>query len=214
MHSPGRFADRADAGTRLGAALCDRGIDADIVLAVPRGGLPVGRAVADRLGVPLDIVVAQKVGLPGNPEYAIAAVASDGSVWRDEAAIRQMAVDPAYVERECAVAAAAARRKADRYRRGRPAPDLRDKTVVVVDDGVATGSTVRACLRLLDGSGAERVVLAVPVGPPETVTELRRDADEVLCLDVPRHFASVGQCYDRFDQVSDEEAMAFLDANA
>ncbi|AZH25650.1 phosphoribosyltransferase [Haloplanus aerogenes] len=206
-----RFADRTDAGEQLAGELLDRGVDADFVLAIPRGGLPLGRAVADALDAPLDIVVASKIGAPGNPEYAIGAVASDGSVWLDDEAIGRLGVSDAYVERERAAEIEAAREKASRYRGDRTAPDLTGKTVVVVDDGVATGSTALAALRLVREGGAERVVLAIPVGPPDTVAELETVADAVVVLQTPATFGAVGAFYDRFDQVSDEEAMAYLD---
>lgn len=205
-----RFKDRTDAGERLADALREREIDADIVLAIPRGGLPLGRAVADALDAPLDIVVAKKIGAPGNPEYAIGAVASDGSVWRNEEAIRGTGADKEYFERQREEEAENARQKAERYRGDRSAPDLTDKTVVVVDDGVATGSTVRACLKRLDATDADRIVLAVPVGPPGRIKELEK-SNEVVCLQTPSGFRSVGQFYERFDQVSDEEAMTYLE---
>ena len=211
MADPRRFSDRAEAGTRLGAALRDRGVDADVVLAIPRGGLPLGRAVADALDAPLDIVVAQKIGAPGNPEYAIGAVASDGTVWRNEEAFSRTGSDEDYFEREREREAENARGKVEQYRGDRPAPDLTGKRVVVVDDGVATGSTVRACLRMLADRDAERIVLAVPVGPPRTVDELSAMADDVVCLLTPSGFMGVGQFYERFDQVSDEEAMSYLE---
>jgi predicted phosphoribosyltransferase len=212
MPDPDRFRDRAEAGEQLGEALREQEPDVDIVLAIPRGGLPLGRAVADALDVPLDIVVASKIGAPGNPEYAIGAVASDGSVWRNEEAFRGTGSDDAYFDREREKEAENARQKADRYRDGRPEPDLTGKTVAVVDDGVATGSTARACLEKLGGSDADRIVLAIPVGPPQTVRELEEMADAVVCLQTPRDFRGVGQFYDRFDQVSDEEAIAYLDS--
>ncbi|WP_311172035.1 phosphoribosyltransferase [Halobellus ordinarius] len=212
MPGPDRFRDRAEAGEQLGEALREQEPDVDIVLAIPRGGLPLGRAVADALDVPLDIVVASKIGAPGNPEYAIGAVASDGSVWRNEEAFRGTGSDDAYFDREREKEAENARQKADRYRDGRPEPDLTGKTVAVVDDGVATGSTARACLEKLEGSDADRIVLAIPVGPPQTVRELEEMADAVVCLQTPRDFRGVGQFYDRFDQVSDEEAIAYLDS--
>ncbi|MFC6987738.1 phosphoribosyltransferase [Haloplanus sp. GCM10025708] len=207
-----RFKDRTEAGTQLGEALREREIDVDIVLAIPRGGLPLGRAVADVLDAPLDIVVASKIGAPGNPELAIGAVASDGSVWRNEEAFRGTRSNEEYFEREREKEAENARQKADRYRGGRSEPDLTGKTVAVVDDGVATGSTVRACLQMLRKTDAHRVVLAVPVGPPDTVHELQELADEVICLKTPSSFMGVGQFYERFDQVSDEEAMAYLES--
>jgi putative phosphoribosyl transferase len=214
MSDASRFKDRTEAGEQLGNALREREVDVDIVLAIPRGGLPLGRAVADVLDVPLDIVVASKIGAPGNPEYAIGAVASDGSVWRNERAFRGTGSDEEYFERERKKEAENARQKAERYRGERSAPDLAGKTVAVVDDGVATGSTVRACLEMLRKTDADRIVLAVPVGPPDTVRELRELADEVICLETPSSFMGVGQFYERFDQVSDEEAMAYLESSS
>lgn len=208
------FTDRTDAGEQLGEALRERGVDADVALAIPRGGLPLGRAVADALDVPLDVAVASKIGAPGNPEYAVGAVASDGSVWRNERAVRGTGADEEYFERERTKEARNAREKADRYRGGRPEPDLTGRTVVLVDDGVATGSTVKACLEMIDARDPERVVVAIPVGPPDTVAELEDLADAVVCLEAPSRFSGVGQFYDRFDQVSDEEAMEYLETES
>ncbi len=212
MQPSRRFTDRKDAGEQLADALTERAIDADIVLAIPRGGLPLGRAVADALEAPLDVVIAKKVGAPGNPEYAIGAVASDGSVWHNEDACGATGADEDYVEEQRPVAAATAREKAKRYREGRAEPDLTGKTVVVVDDGVATGSTVRACLEKLQREATERIVLAVPVGPPETIDELASTGVDVVCLETPRPFQGVGQFYEDFRQVSDEEALSYLDS--
>lgn len=211
MTNSDRFADRSDAGRRLATELADRGVDPDLVLTIPRGGLPLGRAVADALDAPLDIVVASKIGAPGNPEYAIGAVASDGSVWLDDEAVESLGVSDDYVDRERDHELRAAREKASRYRGDREPPAIAGRTVVVVDDGVATGSTAIAALRLVRERGAERVVLAVPVGPPETVSELGAVADEVVVLLTPSTFGAVGAFYDRFEQVTDEEAMAYLD---
>ena len=210
MIGPQRFEDRRDAGEQLAEELRNREIDADVVLAIPRGGLPLGRAVADALDAPLDVVVAKKIGAPGNPEYAIGAVASDGSVWHNEEALHVMGVDSEYFERTRKIETKNARRKAERYRGERDTPDLAGKTVILVDDGVATGSTVRACLQRVRNADAEPVILAVPVAPPRTIDALETMADEVVCLETPSDFAAVGQFYDRFDQVSDEEAMAYL----
>jgi predicted phosphoribosyltransferase len=210
MNGSRQFTDRTEAGERLGEALRERGIDADVVLAIPRGGLPLGRAVADALDAPLDVVVAKKIGAPGNPEYAVGAVASNGSVWRNEDAFDHRGIDEEYFQRRREEVAETARRTVERYRDGGPDPDVAGKTVVVVDDGVATGSTVRACLQQLRDGDAGRVVLAVPVGPPDTVRALEDLADEVVCLVTPSRFMGVGGFYERFDQVSDEEAMAYL----
>lgn len=205
------FADRTDAGQRLGTELTERGIDSDIVLAIPRGGLPLGRAVADALDRPLDIVVAKKIGAPHNPEYAIGAVASDESVWLNEDAIGTLDIDSEYLETQREEMAAAAREKAQRYRRDQGPPSIDGQAVLIVDDGVATGATVRACIDRVTNAGADRIVLAVPVGSPQTIDDLRSIVDEVVCLETPSSFRAVGQFYDRFEQVNDEQAMTYLD---
>jgi len=205
------FDDRADAGRQLADLIEGHDVDADIVLAIPRGGLPVGRAVADALAVPLDIVAARKLGAPGNPEFAIGAVASDGTIFLNDEYIDQLGVDESYVDDAIERERAAAQEKVDRYRGERPPLDLHDKTVVVVDDGVATGATTIACLRQIRAAGAARVVLAVPVGPPDTIERLGAEADEVLCVETPPSFMAVGQFYASFTQVSDDEAMRYLD---
>lgn len=205
-----RFADREDAGSRLAAALRERDVRADVVLAIPRGGLPLGRAVADALDAPLDVVVASKIGAPDNPEFAIGAVGSDGTTWLDEDTIRRIGVDDAYVEREREHEARAAREKTRQYRREERAPDLAGEAVALVDDGAATGSTAIAAARLARVRGAERVVVALPVAPPGTVRDLEGEADAVVCLSTPGSFRAVGQFYDRFGQVPDEEAIEYL----
>lgn len=205
-----RFQDRIDAGQRLADAIAERDVDADIVLAIPRGGLPLGREVADALELPLDIIVASKIGAPDNPEYAIGAVASDGSAWFNEAAIERVGASDDYLEREREREARNAREKAERYRGERSEPTLAGKTVLVVDDGVATGSTAISAVRLAREKGAERIVVAVPVGPPSTIDDLRAEADEVVCPTTTPAFSAVGQFYENFEQVADEEAMAYL----
>ena len=205
------FRDRRDAGRQVAELLEGHDIEPDVVLAVPRGGLPVGRAVADALGVPLDVVVARKLPAPGNPELAVGAVAADGTVWLNDGYVADLGVDESYVEQATEREREAAARKLARYRGDRPAPDLAGKVVAVVDDGLATGATVRACVRQVRDAGAARVVVAVPVGPPDTLERLREEADEVVCVETPPHFGAVGQFYESFPQVSDEEAMGYLE---
>jgi len=205
------FRDRRDAGRQVAELLEGHDIEPDMVLAVPRGGLPLGRAVADALGVPLDVVVARKIPAPGNPELAIGAVAADGTVWLNDGHVTGLGVDESYLEETTEREREAAARKLARYRGDRPAPDLAGKGVAIVDDGLATGATVRACVRQVQDAGAARVVVAVPVGPPDTVEQLREEADEVVCVETPPHFGAVGQFYDSFPQVSDEEAMGYLE---
>jgi predicted phosphoribosyltransferase len=205
------YADRTDAGERLAERLASEDVPVDLVLAIPRGGLPLGRAVADRFDAPLDVVVAKKLGAPGNAEFAIGAVASDGSTWYNEDAIDRLGVSHAYVREEWREQTAAARQKATTYRQEERPGDLDGQAVLVVDDGVATGSTARACLRQVREAGADRVTFAVPVGPPDTVAELESEADRVVCLDTPPDFRAVGQHYRSFRQVPDEEALTYLD---
>ncbi len=204
------FKDRTDAGRQLATVLEQHDVEADLVLAIPRGGLPVGRAVADRLDVPLDIVAARKIGAPGNPELAVGAVASDGTVWLNEALIEELRVGDDYIDEQTDHEREAAMRKIQRYRDDRPPLELTGKTVLVVDDGIATGATTIACVRQLKNGGVGRVIVAVPVAPPEVVERLRSEADAVICVETPTYFGAVGRFYDSFEQVSDEQAKTYL----
>lgn len=207
------FSNRQDAGERLGEWLAAEGVDADIVLGIPRGALPVARPVADALEVPLDVVVASKLSAPGNPELALGAVASDGSLWLNEDLVDQVNVSQEYIDGQRDQEADAAQRKAHQYRDDGRLPDLADKRVVLVDDGVATGATAIACLRQITDAGAAAVILAVPVGSPNSIAELETEADDVIALETPSDFRAVGQYYRDFGQVSDEQAMSYLDGD-
>jgi putative phosphoribosyl transferase len=204
------FRDRIDAAEQLAALVEERSVEVDLVLAIPRGGLPLGRVIADHLDRPLDIVVARKIGAPSNPELAIGAVASDGTTWLNEPLIANLGVSESYIDEARAAEGAAAEEKLRRYRGERDPPAVAGKHVLVVDDGVATGATTTACLRHLRGEGAAAVTLAVPVGSRQALEALRTEADQVLCLETPDPFGAVGQYFASFEQVSDEEARAFL----
>ena len=205
------FENRLAAGERLGERLAERDFGADVVLGIPRGGLPVARPVADALGVPLDVVVASKIGAPGNPELALGAIAADGSAWLNDTLIDRLGVDEGYVDREREREATAASEKEARYRDADVIPDFEGSAAILVDDGLATGATAVACLRQLQEAGAEHVVFAAPVGSQSALSRTERDADEVVCLDTPANFGAVGQFYRSFDQVPDEEALRYLD---
>ncbi|AFO56842.1 MULTISPECIES: phosphoribosyltransferase [Natrinema] len=205
------FDDRTDAGDRLAAELESRDLVVDVVLGIPRGALPVARPVADALDADLDVVVARKMGAPQNPELALGAVASDGSVWYNDDLIDRLDPSEEYLAEVRAAEAENAREKADRYRESGGVPDRRGERVLLVDDGVATGATATACLRQVRGAEADWVGLAVPVGSPRAIDALEREADAVIALQTPADFRAVGQFYRTFDQVSDEEALEYLD---
>jgi predicted phosphoribosyltransferase len=204
------FYDRTDAGRRLAKLLKRRIQGPCIVLAIPRGGVVVGHEVAKELGCPLDVVISRKVGAPAQPELAVGAVAEDGAVFVDEEIAGLVGVSRDYVERRAREELREVRRRAEEYRGGREMPDLSGKTVILVDDGLATGLTMMAAVHMARNKGAEKVVVAVPVSPPETVAKLRRHADEVICLETPTNFYAIGQFYERFDQLTDEETNSIL----
>ncbi len=203
------FEDRVDAGERLAEALKEHVGPGTIVLGIPRGGVIVAEVVARTLGVPLDVVVPRKVGAPGNPELGLGAVAPGVRVL-DPWLIERLGVSEEYLEREIAAEEAETVRRLRAYRGDRPPLDLTGKTAIVIDDGVATGGTAVAALRWARAQGAERVILAVPVAPPQTMQRLRHEADEVVALATPEPFFAVGEWYRRFDQTSDEEVVEAL----
>ena len=203
------FRDREDAGERLADRLQEAGIEADVVLAIPRGGLPLGRAVADRLDAPLDVVIARKMGAPNNEELAMGAVAEDGTRWLNEGLIERLGVTDAVLDRAAAQANQEATEKAETYREG-PPPTLANKRVVLVDDGIATGATMRACMGMARAQGAAALIVAVPVGPHDTLSELAEETERIVAVEQPAAFRSVGAYYENFDQVTDEQARSFL----
>lgn len=205
-----RFADRTDAGRRLAARLDAMRAERPVVLALPRGGVPVAAEIAAALGAPLEILAVRKLGAPANPEYGIGAVTEDGGRLVDEEAVGALRVGERDLARIIEREGAELRRRVELYRGGRPPLDLSGRAVIVVDDGVATGLTDAAALRSVRRRGAARIVLAVPVGPPDSIDRLRGEADEVVCLLEPPKLRGVGQWYDDFSQVSDAEVVALL----
>jgi len=204
------FRDRDEAGAALAEAVTARVGGPATVLAIPRGGVAVALPVARALGAPLDVVISRKLGAPGNPELAIGAVAPGGVLVLHERAVRQLRVPADYIEREAERQEAEITRREATYRGGRPPAPVAGRTVVVVDDGVATGATAAAALRWARAAGANRVVFAAPVGPPAARTRLEAEADDVLLLREPIGFLAVGEWYRDFDQVTDDEVVAAL----
>ena len=205
-----RFLDRVEAGELLGQVLTGLVRPPVVVLGIPRGGVVVAARVAARLGAPLDVVVPRKVGAPGNPELAVGAVA-DGVSAIDEPAIRRLGLDMAAVRAEVVRQTVEVARRTAAYRRGRPPLELTGRTAVLVDDGVATGWTCAAAASFTRRAGAARVVVAVPVGPPGLAERLSPVVDEVVVLVTPDPYLNVGQVYERFPQVEDEEVLRCLE---
>lgn len=205
------FRDRRDAGRRLGVALLRYRGENPFVLAIPRGGVVVGYEVATALDAPLDIVVPRKLRAPHNPELAIGAIAHDGSIYLDERLARELSVDEEYLQKEVEAQKEEIRRRMALYRGDRPLPTLEDRCAIVVDDGIATGSTMIVALRAIRGARPRRLVAAIPVAPPEGVERLRQEADDVVCLATPVLFYAVGQFYEDFRQTEDAEVLDLLE---
>jgi len=206
------FANRQDAAKQLVERLLPFK-DADpIVLALPRGGVPIGFEIARALKAPLDLIFVRKIGAPNQPELAIGAIV-DGAhaetVINDDIA-KALGVSRSYVESQCARQLEEIERRRALYLTGRPRVDPTQKTVIVVDDGIATGATVRAALRALQRTKLSRLVLAVPVAPPDTAAALRDEVDEFICLVTPTYMGAIGSFYHDFHQVSDEEVVELL----
>ncbi len=207
------FTDRIEAGQRLASALERfRGPDT-VILGVPRGGIVVAAQVARALDVPLDVIIARKIGAPGQPELAIGAVVSGDIRLLDEMAIRYFGVPREYIERETARQLDEIERRLKSYRGDRPPLEIRGRTVIVIDDGVATGYTIRAALIGLRRLEPRRLVVAVPVAPPSAPRELAEVADEVVVLQTPEPFLAVGAWYEDFEQTDDEEVRQLLRGN-
>jgi len=203
------FANRVDAGRRLAARLEEYRSPDTIVLAIPRGGVVIGYEVARALDAPLDVTIPRKIGAPGQPELAIGAVGDDVVVL-DDRTISYLHVRDEYITEEIERQKAEIERRWRLYRDDRPFPDVKGKTVLLVDDGMATGATTLAAARAVRAKEPGRLVLAVPVAPVESVARLRPEVDEIVVLETPEPFFSVGSWYSVFDQTSDEEVIDLL----
>jgi putative phosphoribosyl transferase len=204
------FIDKVDAGKQLSSALASLKSQNAIVLAIPRGGVVVGYEIARALGTPLDVIIPRKLGAPGDPELAIGAVAEDGTVILNEELASYLNVTEEYLREESAKQRLEITRRLKSYRGNAPYPNLKNRVVIVVDDGIATGYTMRAALASVRKRGAKTVVMAVPVGPASTIAEMQKYADQVICLHTPDPFYAIGQFYENFAQTTDEEVIKLL----
>ncbi len=207
------FSDRVEAGKRLAAELKDFRGEKGIVLAIPRGGVIVGYEIAQALNLPLDIIIPHKLGAPDNPELAIGAIAEDGTAILDQNLIAYMGVSREYIAEESERQKKEIQRRLNLYRQGAEEPNLKGQDVIVADDGIATGSTMKAALASLKNRGAATITVAVPVGPSSTIEELKRLADRVICPYTPEYFQAIGQFYSNFTQTTDEEVIELLKMN-
>ena len=205
------FPNRAEAGRLLAEKLENYAGRIDVVvLGLPRGGVPVAYEVAQRLGAPLDVFVVRKLGVPGFEELAAGAIASGGVRVLNEDVVRALPNADQLIESVTEKETVELERREQTYRDGRPAPELRDRVVILVDDGLATGATMRAAVAALRQRGVAKIVVAAPVGAPETCRELEQEADETICAIAPEFFQAVGQYYEDFSQTSDEEVRELL----
>ncbi|MFD4987655.1 phosphoribosyltransferase [Streptomyces sp. NPDC058374] len=210
------FHDRRDAGLQLGRRIEEwasgQELPRPLVLALPRGGVPVAVEVARALGAPLDVLVVRKIGIPGRPETGIGAVVGDDPPLYDRRALETLGLGEDRLVQEVAREREELQRRSLVYRGDRSTPDVKDRAVVLVDDGLATGATARAALRHLSSREPARLILAVPVGAPDAVAGTRAEADDVVCLQQPPGFGAVGLWYEEFEQVSDREVTEALSA--
>ena len=205
------FPNRTEAGRLLAEKLVKyAGRDDVIVLGLPRGGVPVAFEVAQRLGAPLDVFIVRKLGVPGFEELAAGAIASGGVRVLNEDVTRAIPHADEMIEAVTVRETAELERREQIYREGRPPPELRGRIVILVDDGLATGATMRAAVKALRQGGAAKIVVAVPVGPPDTCREIQEEADETICLSTPVFFQAVGQYYEDFSQTSDDDVRELL----
>jgi len=204
------FTDRKEAGTSLAEKLVSRISSGPLVLGLARGGVMIAQAVASRLSLPLDVLVVKKIPSPNNPELALGAVAPDGIRLVNWRLAQQQGVDEAYIQSVISNQQSAIRQKTLLYRKGRKPLRVKDKTVIIVDDGAATGATFEVAVKWAEAKGARKIIAALPVAPPDTVARIAPEVDELIVLEAPEHFDAVGQFYRNFDQVSDEEVIQLL----
>src|SRR5256885_11945567 len=205
------YRDRIDAGKQLAARLADYAHRDDVlVLALPRGGVPVAYEVAKALRAPLDIFLVRKLGVPGHEELAVGAIATGGVRVLNDDVVDYLRIPGEVIEAVAADELRELERRGRAYRGDRPEPDVRGKTIILVDDGLATGSTMRAAVAALRQQNPEKIVVAVPTSPPETCADLKREADEVMCAVTPDPFYAVGLWYENFEQTTDAEVTELI----
>lgn len=205
------FKDRTDAGLKLAQELQHyKGKNDTIVLGLPRGGVVTAYAIAHELDLPLDIVVPRKIGAPGNPELAVGAITEDGTAIFNQNIMHELGLKPSMLTQTIETEKKEAQRRLTVYRDKRPILELAGKTVLLVDDGIATGATMRAAIASVQKRGAASIIVAVPVAPPDAFELIKSEVDNIICLLVTPNFLGIGQFYDNFAQTTDEEVIALM----
>jgi predicted phosphoribosyltransferase len=206
------FKDRQEAGKEVARALAEYKGKNVVVMGMPRGGVVVAREVAEALDAPLDIVVTRKIGAPGEPEFALGAVTQEGDVIVDSRAAESVGATAEYLQEEARRKKSEVKERMRRLRGDAPYPSLEGKTIIIIDDGMATGNSMRAAVQSIKMRGPKEVVVAVPVAPREAVAELSREGTKVVCLEQPRFFFAIGEFYKDFGQVEDAEVRKLLES--
>lgn len=205
------FKNRKQAGEQLARQLKKYKGRNTLILAIPRGGVVVGEKVAGALGCPLDVIIPRKLSAPGNSEFAIGAIGPYDQIFLDQEIVDQYQIPREYINAEIGRQGLEMERRERVYRGGRPSLPLKDKTVILVDDGIATGATTRVAIRSIKCQNPRKLILGVPVGPKETMTALEKEVDEVVCLATPEPFYAIGQFYEEFNQNTDQQVVAILE---
>jgi len=204
------FRDRLDAGEKLAELLSDYKGERTAVIAIPRGGVEVGYVVASKLSSPLEVTVPRKIGSPADPELAVGAVAEDGTIYIDEEVSKMIGIRDDWIRIEAERELQEVKRRIEVYRGGKPLPSLKGYTILLVDDGIATGATIIATARFLRKLEPEKLVIAAPVAPPEVVSKLSGEADDLRFVETPSPFFAIGQFYQDFSQLSDSQVLEYL----
>jgi putative phosphoribosyl transferase len=204
------FKDRKHAGEQLASQLTEYKGRKVVVLGIPRGGVVVGEEIARALGLPLDVIVTRKIGAPGNPEFAIGAIGPNDQIVLNEEVIKSYKIPKEYLSGEIGKQGVEMERRERLFRKGKSPLDLGNKVVILTDDGIATGADVEVAIKAIKCQRPKKLILAVPVGPPETIEKFKKEVDELICLAIPSSFYAIGQFYQDFTQTSDEEVVKIL----
>lgn len=205
------FQDRKEAGLRLAEKLIKyRGSKDTIVVALPRGGVVVGAEIAQKIDAPLDVIITRKIGFPGEPEFAIGAISENGKILLNDKIIERYNISKVYIDEEISKQKAEIERRILSFRNGKPLPSMKDKIIILVDDGVATGFTMISAIKALREEGIKKLVVAIPLSSNDAFQKLKTASDEIICLEIPEYFLAIGNFYIEFEQLTDEDVKELM----